>query len=113
MSYEVFFSYNSQDRAAVEEIARKLLERGIRCFLDLWYLLRAFGPTRPSSTAPGSGRSSRYSQTDRGVDSDAQPHVRGRAPCAPFCGRAPFRSLMGSSEQLMSFTDDSAFPDGH
>jgi energy-coupling factor transporter ATP-binding protein EcfA2 len=46
MSYDVFFSYNSQDRAAVEEIACKLLERGIRCFLDLWYLPKG-QPWRP------------------------------------------------------------------
>jgi TIR domain len=46
VSYDVFFSYNSQDRAAVEEIARKLHERGIRCFLDLWYLPKG-QPWRP------------------------------------------------------------------
>src|SRR5262245_49972102 len=38
MPYDVFLSYNFQDHVLVEEIARKLHDRGIQCFLDRWYL---------------------------------------------------------------------------
>ena len=38
MSYDVFISYNSQDHEEVEQIARKLHDRGITAFLDRWYL---------------------------------------------------------------------------
>jgi sugar lactone lactonase YvrE len=37
-SFDVFFSYSTRDHAAVERIARELTERGIRVFLDRWYL---------------------------------------------------------------------------
>lgn len=41
--YDVFFSYNWRDRAAVEAVARTLLEQGLTVFLDRWYLV----PGRP------------------------------------------------------------------
>lgn len=41
--YDVFFSYNSSDHAAVETVARALRERGLKVFLDRWYLV----PGRP------------------------------------------------------------------
>jgi hypothetical protein len=37
-SFDVFFSYSTVDHAAVERVARSLHERGIRVFLDRWYL---------------------------------------------------------------------------
>jgi TIR domain len=37
-SFDVFFSYSTVDHAAVEGVARSLHERGIRVFLDRWYL---------------------------------------------------------------------------
>jgi type II secretory pathway predicted ATPase ExeA len=37
-TYDVFFSYNTQDHLAVETIARYLHEQGLRVFLDRWYL---------------------------------------------------------------------------
>ena len=43
MSYDVFFSYNSQDRAAVEEIAPNFLSVASG---DLWYLSKG-QPWRP------------------------------------------------------------------
>lgn len=43
VAYDVFFSYHSQDREVVEAVARALQERGLRVFLDRWYLL----PGRP------------------------------------------------------------------
>ena len=39
-SYDVFFSYHTRDHAAVERVARLLHDRGIRVFLDRWYLAR-------------------------------------------------------------------------
>src|SRR5262245_47678362 len=42
-SYDVFFSYNSQDHAAVQVVARALRDRGLTVFLDRWYLV----PGRP------------------------------------------------------------------
>ena len=38
MPHDAFLSYNSQDHEAVTDIARKLHERGVSCFLDRWYL---------------------------------------------------------------------------
>src|SRR6516164_8586504 len=37
-SYDIFLSYNSEDHAVVEEIARKLRDEGLEPFLDRWYL---------------------------------------------------------------------------
>ena len=37
-SFDVFFSYHWRDHAAVEAVARTLTERGLRVFLDRWYL---------------------------------------------------------------------------
>ena len=42
-AYDVFFSYNSSDHAAVLAVADALRERGRRVFLDRWYLV----PGRP------------------------------------------------------------------
>ena len=36
--FEVFFSYNTVDHAAVTRVARAMGERGICVFLDRWYL---------------------------------------------------------------------------
>ena len=36
--FDVFLSHNSKDKPAVEQIARKLRNRGIEPFLDTWYL---------------------------------------------------------------------------
>jgi hypothetical protein len=41
--YDVFFSYNSQDQAVVQTVARALQDRGLTVFLDRWYLV----PGRP------------------------------------------------------------------
>ncbi len=41
--YDVFFSYNWRDRAAVETVALALREQGLAVFLDRWYLV----PGRP------------------------------------------------------------------
>jgi hypothetical protein len=37
-TFDVFFSYHWQDRLEVDQIARALRERGLRVFLDRWYL---------------------------------------------------------------------------
>src|SRR5436190_9950698 len=37
--FDVFLSYNSRDRLAVEEIARQLEARGLKPYLDRWYLV--------------------------------------------------------------------------
>ena len=37
--YDLFMSYHWLDRVAVEEVARSLRERGIKPFLDRWYLV--------------------------------------------------------------------------
>jgi len=37
-SYDVFLSYNSQDRDAVTQIAEALQAAGLRPFLDAWFL---------------------------------------------------------------------------
>ena len=37
-SFDVFFSYHWHDHAPVEAVARTLTERGLRVFLDRWYL---------------------------------------------------------------------------
>ena len=37
-SFDVFFSYHWRDHASVEAVARTLTERGLRVFLDRWYL---------------------------------------------------------------------------
>lgn len=42
-SYDIFFSYNSLDHAAVLAVATALRERGRSVFLDRWYLM----PGRP------------------------------------------------------------------
>src|SRR5215510_9214843 len=36
--FDVFFSYHRRDHARVEAVARALTERGLRVFLDRWYL---------------------------------------------------------------------------
>jgi hypothetical protein len=43
ITYDVFLSYNWREHAAVEAIARALRDRGLRVFLDRWYLV----PGRP------------------------------------------------------------------
>ena len=43
MQYQAFLSYNSEDKPAVEEIARRLEQDGISVFLDRWHLI----PGRP------------------------------------------------------------------
>ena len=37
--YDVFLSHNSQDKPAVEALARQLSERGLTPFLDRWCLV--------------------------------------------------------------------------
>ena len=37
-AFDTFFSYNSTDRKAVEEIALELKKQGVSVFLDRWYL---------------------------------------------------------------------------
>jgi WD40 repeat protein len=37
-SYDVFLSYNSADHRVVEDVARKLRDKGLEPFLDRWYL---------------------------------------------------------------------------
>src|SRR6516165_2531944 len=37
-SYDIFLSYNSEDHAVVEAIARKLRDEGLEPFFDRWYL---------------------------------------------------------------------------
>jgi len=37
--YDAFLSYHWRDRAQVEELARNLGDRGLRVFLDRWYLI--------------------------------------------------------------------------
>lgn len=37
-AFDVFFSYSTADHASVERVARALHDRGIRIFLDRWYL---------------------------------------------------------------------------
>jgi len=39
MGYDVFFSYNWRDRETVEQVARSLREKGLKPFLDRWYLV--------------------------------------------------------------------------
>jgi hypothetical protein len=39
ITYDVFLSYNSQDHAAVEVVARHLESQGLTVFLDRWYLV--------------------------------------------------------------------------
>ena len=46
-TYDVFLSYHWQDQAAVEPIARELRGRGLRVFLDRWYLVPG-SPGSPS-----------------------------------------------------------------
>jgi hypothetical protein len=36
--YDVFLSYNSADHGVVEDVARKLRDKGLEPFLDRWYL---------------------------------------------------------------------------
>ena len=36
--YDAFLSYNSQDRAAVEALARRLRDEGLRLYLEVWEL---------------------------------------------------------------------------
>ena len=43
LTYDVFLSYNWREHAAVEAVARVLRDRGLRVFLDRWYLV----PGRP------------------------------------------------------------------
>ena len=43
-TYDVFLSHNSADKAAVEELARRLEdEAGFNPFLDTWHLVPSFG----------------------------------------------------------------------
>ena len=44
--YDAFLSYNSQDRPAVEELAKRLRKRGLGLYLEVWELLpgREFQP---------------------------------------------------------------------
>jgi hypothetical protein len=37
--YDVFLSYNRQDQEAVERVAKALRDRGLRVYLDRWYLI--------------------------------------------------------------------------
>ena len=39
MSFQVFLSHSSAEKAAVEEIARRLLREGIEAWLDKWHLI--------------------------------------------------------------------------
>ncbi len=38
-AYDVFFSYNTADRSAVEELAHALRDRSVNVFLDRWHML--------------------------------------------------------------------------
>ena len=38
ISFDVFFSYQWRDHSPVEAVARALIKRGVRVFLDRWYL---------------------------------------------------------------------------
>ena len=37
--YDVFLSHNGPDKPAVEELARRLIRKGIEPFLDIWNLI--------------------------------------------------------------------------
>jgi hypothetical protein len=37
--YNVFLSYNSADKPAVEELAHRLVQAGLSPFLDIWHLI--------------------------------------------------------------------------
>lgn len=37
--FDVFFSYHTRDHATVEKVARSVAARGLRVFLDRWYLI--------------------------------------------------------------------------
>lgn len=45
-TYDAFLSYNSLDRAPVEELAARLRAKGLRLYLEVWELLagREFQP---------------------------------------------------------------------
>jgi Tol biopolymer transport system component len=53
--YDVFFSYHWQDHAEAEQIARALHERGLRVFLDRWYLTPGLSWVNGLATALNSG----------------------------------------------------------
>ena len=38
-TYDVFLSYNSADKPAVDELARRLAQEGIQPWLDTWNLI--------------------------------------------------------------------------
>ena len=48
--YDAFLSYNTHDRAAVEALAKRLRQRGLGLYLEVWELLPA------GSSSPGSPR---------------------------------------------------------
>ena len=54
--FDAFLSYNSQDRAAVEELERRLRREGLALYLEVWELPRAGSSSR---------RSPRHSATAR------------------------------------------------
>ena len=58
-SFDVFFSYHWRDHAPVEAVARALTERGLRVFLDRWYL------DAWTAVAAGSGAHARILQFRR------------------------------------------------
>jgi Tol biopolymer transport system component len=38
-TYDVFLSYNTRDRVAVDRVGRWLKDHGLSCFMDCWYLV--------------------------------------------------------------------------
>ena len=88
-SFDVFFSYHTVDHALVTQVARRLHERGIRVFLDRWYLaagqpwLQALERTLASCSAVaiflGAEGLGRWQQRERDLALDRQ----GREPGFP------------------------------
>lgn len=83
-TYDVFLSYNFHDRARVEDIARNLQSRGLRVFLDRWYLVpgqpwpqvleRTLACCRAVAIVLGPSGMGRWQQRERDLALDRQAH---------------------------------------
>ena len=74
-TFDVFLSYNSSDHVRVEAVARWLRDRGLRVFLDRWYLVagrpwpealeQALGTCRAAAVFVGPGEMGPWQQREK------------------------------------------------
>src|SRR3954470_7176225 len=85
-TYDIFLSYNTRDHQAVERIGRWLMDHGLTCFIDRWYLVpgmpwpvaleQALERSKAVAVFLGPGEMGRWQQREQHLAVDRQTLAR-------------------------------------